>query len=79
MDDNQNDKDGDLPKFPSDPEIWRYVIAIGIFGALQQFCLIGKQCHKFLFYNTQVLTWISQTAVFIRMASDEGLTTGKES
>ena len=46
MDDNPDDKDGDLPNFPLDPEIWMYVIAIGIFGTLQQFCLIGKQYHK---------------------------------
>ena len=49
MDDIPDDKDGDLPKLPSDPEIWVYVIAIGIFGTLQQFCLIGKQYHKLLF------------------------------
>ena len=48
MDDNPDDKDGDLPKLPLDPEIWVYVVAIGIFGVLQQFCLIGKQYLKFL-------------------------------
>ena len=48
MDDNHFDSDGDLPKFPSELRIWLYVIAIGTFGALQQFCLIGKQYQKFL-------------------------------
>ena len=46
MDDNPYDRDGDLPKLPLDPEIWMFVIAIGIFGTLQQFCLIGKRYHK---------------------------------
>ena len=53
MDDIPDDKDGDLPKLPLDPEIWKYVIAIGIFGTLQQFCLIGKQYHKLLFNHFQ--------------------------
>ena len=48
MDDNPDDKDGDLPNFPLDPEIWMYVIAIGIFGTLQQFCLIGKAISQTL-------------------------------
>ena len=43
MDDDHTDSDGDLPKFPSEPWIWLFVIAIGAFGALQQFCIIGKQ------------------------------------
>ena len=42
MDDDPSDKDGDLPELPDDPEIWIYVIAIGIFGTLQQFCKIGN-------------------------------------
>ena len=43
LDDDHSDSDGDLPKFPSELRIWLYVIAIGTFGALQQFCIIGKQ------------------------------------
>ena len=43
MDDDHSDSDGDLPKEPSELWICLYVIAIGTFGALQQFCVIGKQ------------------------------------
>ena len=43
LDDDHSDSDGDLPKFPSELKIWLYVIAIGTFGALQQFCIIGKK------------------------------------
>ena len=42
-DDDHTDSDGDLPKEPTELWIWLYVIAIGTFGALQQFCVIGKQ------------------------------------
>ena len=35
-----------LPILPLDPRIWIVVIIVGIFGVIQQLCVIGKKYRK---------------------------------
>ena len=35
-----------LPILPLDPRIWIVVIIVGIFGVIQQLCVIGKKYQK---------------------------------